>query len=125
MCGMDRLNQLDEWMKGTIVTYGIDYSDYAVENADPIARPYCVQGSLADPVPKSLDRKYDLVTCFEVLEHMSEEDGKKAIENLTKLSDTIAPGHIYDSWFSVSISAWRYHKKSSSSDWIGTDDPGL
>lgn len=86
-CAMGIL--VSEFRKRGVDAYGIDYSDYAVENADPIARPYCIQGSLADPIPQRLDRKFDLITCFEVLEHMSEEDGKKAIKNLCRLSDTI------------------------------------
>ena len=86
-CAMGVL--VSEFRKLGVEAYGIDFSEYAIENADPIARPYCVQGSLADPIPESLNRRYDLITCFEVLEHMSEEEGLKAIENLTKLSDTI------------------------------------
>ena len=86
-CAMGIL--VSEFRKRGVEAYGIDYSDYAVENADPIARPYCVQGSLADPFPERLERKFDLITCFEVLEHMSEEEGKEAINNLCRLSDTI------------------------------------
>ena len=86
-CAMGVL--VSEFRKRNVEAYGIDYSDYAIENADKIARPYCYQGSLADPIPEPLNQRYDLITCIEVLEHMSVEDGRKAIQNLCSLSDTI------------------------------------
>ena len=86
-CAMGVL--VSEFRKLGVDAYGMDYSDYAVNNADPIARPYCHQGSLADPFPAELPRRFDLVTCMEVLEHMSPEDSRKAVANLCSVTDTV------------------------------------
>lgn len=86
-CAMGVL--VSEFRKLGVEAYGLDYSDYAVENADPIARPYCCQGSLADPFSEALPKQFDLVTCMEVLEHMSPEDSRKAVANLCAVTDTV------------------------------------
>src|SRR5215218_3957596 len=65
--------------------YGVDFSEYAIENAHADVRPYLSVALLTDPLP----RRYDLITCIEVLEHLSPEDADKAIENLCKHSDDV------------------------------------
>lgn len=72
-----------------IEAYGIDISEYAVTHAREDIRPFCFQGSLAEPLPEGLPDKFDLVVSIEVLEHLYAEDGKKAIQNLCQLTDTI------------------------------------
>lgn len=86
-CAMGIL--VSEFRKLGVAAYGIDYSQYAVTHADPLARDYCVHGSLADPFPAELPERFDLVTCMEVLEHMSPEDGRAAVANLCKVTDTV------------------------------------
>lgn len=72
-----------------VEAYGVDLSEYAISQVREDIRPYCAVGSLADPLPDSLPRRYDLVVSIEVLEHMPEEDGKKSIANLCTMSDQI------------------------------------
>lgn len=72
-----------------IEAYGIDISEYAISQVREDIRPYCVAGSLVDPLPEILPRQFDLVTNIEVLEHLYAEDGKRAIENLCKITDCI------------------------------------
>lgn len=72
-----------------VEAYGVDLSEYAISGVREDIRPYCAVGSLADPLPNSLPRRYDLVVSIEVLEHMPEEDGKKSIANLCTMSDQI------------------------------------
>lgn len=72
-----------------VEAYGVDLSEYAISRVREDIRPYCAVGSLADPLPDSLPRRYDLVVSIEVLEHMPEEDGKKSIANLCTMSDQI------------------------------------
>lgn len=86
-CAMGVL--VSEFRKLGIDAWGIDYSDYAVANADPLAREHCFQGSLAEEFPRELPRRFDLVTCMEVLEHMSPEDGRRAVANLCAVTDTV------------------------------------
>ena len=69
--------------------YGIDISEYAISKVREDIKPYCVVGSLTEPLPDCLPRKYDLVVTIEVLEHLYEEDGKRAIHNLCTFSDRI------------------------------------
>ncbi|MCX6026891.1 MAG: methyltransferase domain-containing protein [Chloroflexi bacterium] len=61
-----------------VEAYGLDVSDYAIAHVHPDLLPYCRVGSIADPLP----RRYDLIVCIEVLEHMPVDAGRRAIANL-------------------------------------------
>jgi SAM-dependent methyltransferase len=64
---------------------GVDLSEYAISKARPGAKPYCWVGSVAEPFPK----KYDLIVCTEILEHMSSPDADRAVVNLCRHSKDI------------------------------------
>jgi len=64
---------------------GIDISEWAIEHVAPGAAGYCEQASLTQPLP----RRYDLITCIEVIEHIPEPDATKALENLCSATDRI------------------------------------
>lgn len=70
-----------------VEAYGIDISEYAISMVREDVRPYCVVGSLADPLPAALPDRFDLIVSLEVLEHLSETDGQKAIANLCSHTD--------------------------------------
>ena len=72
-----------------VEAYGVDISEYAISKVREDIRPYCAAGSLTEPLPDGLPKRYDLVVTIEVLEHLYEEDGKQAIHNLCALSDRI------------------------------------
>lgn len=72
-----------------VEAYGIDISEYAISKVREDIRPYCVVGSLTEPLPEGLPKRYDLVVTIEVLEHLYAEDGRKAIHNLCALTDRI------------------------------------
>jgi SAM-dependent methyltransferase len=57
---------------------GIDFSEFAVGKARDDIRPFLSVGSITEPLRKH----YDLITCLEVLEHMTPEDADQAIANL-------------------------------------------
>lgn len=86
-CAMGIL--VSEFSKQGVQAYGLDFSQYAVDNADPLIRSNCYCGSLAEPFPEGLPKHFDFVTCMEVLEHMSPEDGRKAVANICKVTDTV------------------------------------
>ena len=86
-CAMGVL--VSEFIKQGVDAYGLDFSEYAVSHADPTARKSCFCGSLAEPFPEALPSRFDLVTCMEVVEHMLPEDGRKAIANICKVTDTV------------------------------------
>lgn len=65
--------------------FGMDISEYAIQQVREDIRPYCTVGSLADPLP----RRYDLIVCIEVLEHIPPEECDRAIDNLCATSDDI------------------------------------
>jgi len=69
-----------------VEAWGIDISEYAIENTRPDIRRFCSQGSLTQPIGGG---HYDLVTCIEVLEHMPEADARLAIQQMTLVTDTI------------------------------------
>ncbi len=68
-----------------IEAFGIDISEYAISEVRPDIRAYCRAGSLVTP----LSERYDLITCIEVLEHMTEEEGKRAIANICKSTNDV------------------------------------
>jgi SAM-dependent methyltransferase len=65
--------------------YGGDISDFAVTNAPDGLRERLEVRDLTHP----LDRRFDLISCIEVLEHMSPADTQLAIANLCAATDTI------------------------------------
>ena len=59
--------------------WGVDHSAYCLEHADPLARPYLLQGSL-DTL--EVGRTYDVVTACETLEHLSPAQLGEALPRL-------------------------------------------
>src|SRR5215469_7822755 len=72
------------WDRG-VKAYGIDISEFAVSQVRRDMQRYCRQGSILEP----LKGRYDLVTCIEVLEHLTPEETEIAIANLTAITDAI------------------------------------
>lgn len=72
------------WDHG-VEAHGRDISHFAIDQVREDVRDYAKQGSLTDPIVG----KYDLLTCIEVLEHMTEEDGRIALAHLCSASDLI------------------------------------
>ena len=68
-----------------VEAYGVDVSEYAIANARQDVRPYCRVGSILDPFP----RRYDLIVCIEVLEHLPAREAERAVENFTNFSDDV------------------------------------
>ena len=61
-----------------VEAYGVDVSEFAIENVDAGIRDYCWQGSIVEPFPRS----YDLIVSIEVFEHMDPQDAEAAARNL-------------------------------------------
>ena len=68
-----------------IDAWGLDISDYAISQVHPAMRPFCNIGSVAEP----LDKRYDLIVCIEVLEHLPQKESERALANLCQHSDDI------------------------------------
>lgn len=68
-----------------VEAWGIDISEYAIQNVSPEIRDYCSVGSITMP----FSRKYDLIVSIEVLEHMPPEDSDLAVENLCQFTDNL------------------------------------
>ncbi len=68
-----------------VEAFGVDLSDYAIARVRPDLNPYCWVGSLTEPLP----RRYDLIVCIEVLEHVPAADGELAIANLCRATDDV------------------------------------
>jgi len=81
-----------------VEAYGIDISQYAIENADPLAKPYVILGSILDLPYK--DQEFDLVLCYDVLEHLDEEEVLVGIKEACRVSSKIVaikcPFIVYD-----------------------------
>jgi SAM-dependent methyltransferase len=68
-----------------IEAFGIDLSEYAISEVRPDIRSYCRATSVVEP----LCDWYDLIVCIEVLEHMTEEEGRRAIVNICKSTSDV------------------------------------
>src|SRR5215510_7923894 len=69
------------WRRG-VRAYGIDLSKYAVHQVPENLKGFCAIRSVLEPLPENFPRIYDLITCIEVLEHMSPDEGQVAVENI-------------------------------------------
>jgi len=72
-----------------VEAYGIDISEFAISKVRNDIKPYCEVCSLTEPLPDGFPQKFDLVTNIEVLEHLYEEDGLKALENFCGYTERV------------------------------------
>jgi len=82
--GCARGAYLSGWRQIGIEAEGIDISEWAVKNPCD-KRLKLSQGDITKGLPYP-DKSFDLVTCFDVLEHLTEEDIHKAIKELRRIS---------------------------------------
>lgn len=64
---------------------GVDISDYAIGQAHESVRDYVRVGSVAEP----FGRRYDLIVCIEVLEHMPPAEAERAVANFCAHTDDV------------------------------------
>ena len=68
-----------------IESWGVDNSEYALEHAPDDVRQHVSRVDLtqaSDVIPRHARRGYNVVTCFETLEHIPEGSVDNALENL-------------------------------------------
>jgi glycosyltransferase involved in cell wall biosynthesis/GT2 family glycosyltransferase/SAM-dependent methyltransferase len=65
--------------------WGIDISSYAISQVREDMRPFCRVASLTEP----LGDRFDLITCIEVLEHLSPFDARLAAQRIAEATDTL------------------------------------
>jgi SAM-dependent methyltransferase len=68
-----------------VEAWGVDISEYAIQKAHAAIQPYCWVGSIT----KAFPRKYDLIVCIEVLEHLPPQEVEHVIANLCQHTDDI------------------------------------
>jgi hypothetical protein len=71
--------------KRGVDAWGVDISEYAISQVDDSVADRCRVASLAEP----LDRRYDLITCIEVVEHIPPEEADEVIANLCASTDRL------------------------------------
>ncbi|MBJ7594982.1 MAG: glycosyltransferase [Candidatus Dormibacteraeota bacterium] len=65
--------------------YGIDISQYAIDQVRADVRPRCHVGSALEP----FGRRFDLISCIEVIEHMSSADAEGVVQNICAHTDDV------------------------------------
>lgn len=65
--------------------YGFDISSFAIAQVAPAIRPYCWRASVTD----ELNDHYDLIVCQEIVAHLAEDAGRRAIANLCRHAERI------------------------------------
>jgi SAM-dependent methyltransferase len=64
---------------------GTDISEYAISQVGGSAVGHCRVESALEPI----EGRYDLISCLEVVEHLSPEDGRSALANMTAATDQL------------------------------------
>lgn len=82
-CAMGFL--VEELSRRGVDAWGVDVSEYAIGQVHESVRERCSVASLTEPLP----RRYDLIACIEVLEHVPAAETDKAIANLCKATDRL------------------------------------
>ncbi len=72
-----------------VKAYGIDVSEYAVNQADENVKPFLKSMSALDNLPDNFPKHYDLVVSIEMIEHLYEDDGLKLIEIIASYTDKV------------------------------------
>jgi SAM-dependent methyltransferase len=68
-----------------VEAWGVDISEYAISKVDESVAERCWAASLAEP----LERRYDLITCIEVVEHIPPAEIDRVIANLCAATDRL------------------------------------
>lgn len=68
-----------------VEAWGIDISEHAISEVDESVAEHCKVGSLTEPLP----RRYDLIVCVEVLEHITAAEANAAVANLSAATDRL------------------------------------
>jgi SAM-dependent methyltransferase len=68
-----------------VEAYGFDVSEYAISQVHESMREHCWVAGLTTP----LERRYDLIACIEVVEHIPPEQTEQAIANLCAATDRL------------------------------------
>ena len=68
-----------------VEAWGIDISEYAISRVREDIRPFCKVASATE----KFEKKYDLITCIEVVEHLDPNQYSKAIENMCNATDVV------------------------------------
>jgi SAM-dependent methyltransferase len=68
-----------------VEAWGIDVSEFAISKVHESVAERCSVASLTEP----LERRFDLIVCIEVLEHLPAADADRAIANLCASTDRL------------------------------------
>jgi SAM-dependent methyltransferase len=71
--------------KRGVEAYGIDVSEYAIQNVHEDIQDFCRLGSVSEPFAQ----QYDLIMIIEVLEHLTQVDGEKAVRNVCRFTEDV------------------------------------
>jgi SAM-dependent methyltransferase len=74
---------VDKMRTRGVDAFGIDISEYAISQVRDDVKHFCRQGSIAEP----FGRRFDLITCIEVLEHMPAREAEDAVANFCAHTD--------------------------------------
>lgn len=75
--------------KKGVEAYGIDVSEYAINQSEESIRPYLKCMSALDGLPENFPKQYDLLVSIEMIEHLYEEDGLKLIAKISEYSNQV------------------------------------
>lgn len=81
--GCGSCNELKHVLKNNVEVHGMDIVDKSISKAKSNGI-MCIKNSAADQYPY-VDNYFDIVTCTDVLEHLTEVDAKKAVKEIYRV----------------------------------------
>jgi ubiquinone/menaquinone biosynthesis C-methylase UbiE len=69
-----------------VEAYGIDISNWAIENSNPSIRPFLTVGDITVDLQKYKDQEFDLVTAMDVLEHIEKKTLPRVIGEICRIA---------------------------------------
>ena len=72
-----------------VQAYGIDVSEFAIDNVREDIKPYCKVCDARDDLPNGFPRRFDLVVNVEMIEHLYEDDADKVIANICSYTNSV------------------------------------
>jgi hypothetical protein len=88
---------IKSFLKLGVDAYGLDFSKYAISQSDVQDRISCLD--LKKDISETKTRKYDVVTCFDCVEHIEDKYIDKVIQDVLDLAGEYAIFYIPDEEF--------------------------
>jgi len=101
--------------------YGLDISQYAIDNCEPEAAPYLTVGDARTTLSTYKNREFDVVFSRSFMECIPEADLPSLIDDINRISKS--QFHIIDEFIGEKSNAAQYYLNKPIEDWVNYSWP--